>query len=61
MTRSDGHCDGRHCRHEFDKGETYLYMEDDPDEIYCCSGCLFSWVGEPFRYGAFGDFEEEET
>ena len=61
MTRSDGTCDGRNCSHEFDKGETYLYMKDEPDEIFCCAECLFSW-GEPYLYGNFGDDEEgEET
>ena len=58
MTKQDRTCDGKHCTHEFDDGETYLYMENDPDGIFCCSGCLFSYVGEPYRYGTIGDDEE---
>jgi len=55
MTRSDGRCDGKNCFHEFDEGETYLYLEDDAEEIYCCYGCAIEGIGDPFRYGNFGE------
>lgn len=57
MTKKDRCCDGKNCRHEFTTGETYLYMEVDPEEIYCTPGCLFSQFGDPYRYGIIGDDE----
>lgn len=60
MTHSDGRCDGKNCFHEFIDGETYMYLKGD-DGIYCCYGCAIEALGDPFRYGTFGDNEDEET
>jgi hypothetical protein len=58
MTKQDRMCDGKNCGNNFEDGETYMYMENDPDRIYCSSGCLFSKIGEPYRYGTIVGDEE---
>ena len=59
MSYANGECDGRNCFYKFHNGDTFVYNEDNPDEIYCCDLCMFSVYGEPFRYGTFGERDEE--
>jgi len=60
MTKKERRCDGKNCDHEFDDGEEYIYLADDPEEIYCSRGCAESWNADPYRYGTIGDDEDDE-
>ena len=59
MTLKDGRCDGRDCQHEFTEGEDYIYVDENPGEIYCMIECAVSRVDSPFQHGTFGDDEDE--
>jgi hypothetical protein len=61
MTKENGRCDGKNCFHEFTEGEDYVYLEEDPESIYCTRECAIEAMGDPFRYGTFGEEEDGST
>jgi hypothetical protein len=63
MTQEDGECDGWDCYHQFEDGEQYIFIENNPetkDLIFCTRECALTRMPIVFRYGAFGDEKEDE-